>query len=170
MTVGNHIKRMKVHENNFARYYGLQVNHEQSKGSAWDCVIPDSAEKHGGKKIEMKFDFMAAKTGNHFVEFRYSNNDGESWDDSGITLAVEQSDYWAVYFGRHSEDYHWFYPQDVINLAEQLKADVRGIRRNLYGNSGSIRCEGYIIPLEELEKIEIEPPVEPIDCDVIELF
>jgi hypothetical protein len=165
MSVGSHIKRMKVHEHNFARYYGLSINHDQKKGSAWDCMIPTT-----GQKIEMKFDFMAAKTGNHFVEFEYSNNGGEDWDESGISLALYQSDYWAVYFGRHSEDYHWYYPQDVLDLAEKINAPVKGIRRNLYGNSGTIRCNGYVIPLAQMEKIEIEAPVPPVQSDVIELF
>lgn len=164
-TVGGHIKRIKVYENNFARYYGLSINHNQRRGTAWDCMIPTTNEK-----IEFKSDFMAAKTGNHFVEFEYSNNNGEDWDESGISLALYQSDYWAVYYGRHPEDYHWYYPKDILALAEKLDATVKGIRRNLYGNSGSIRCNGYVIPLSEMDKIEIEPPVSPVQSDVIELF
>lgn len=168
VSVGNHIKRIKVYENNFAKYYGLEINEDQKKGTAWDAIIPST-----GEKIEFKSDFMAAKTGNHFVEFQYSNNEGEDWDESGISLALYQSDYWVVYYGRHPEDYHWYRPKDVLDLADSLDAAVKGIRRNLYGNSGSIRCEGYIIPLKNMEKIEIEPPVPSVELDddtVVELF
>ena len=163
MTVGAHIKRVKVHENRFAEYYGLSINHKQRKGSAWDAMIPDTEEK-----IEFKCDFMGAKTGNHFVEFRYSNDEGNSWDDSGITLAAQQADYWVVYFGDEHDEYHWFDPKDILDYIAENKPEVKEIRRNLYGNSGKIRCEGWIIPLVELFELEIEAPIEPMN--VIDLW
>lgn len=160
MTVNTNLKRIKVYENRFARYYGLIINHNQKKGSAWDCEIPNTQEK-----IELKHDFMAIKTGNHFVEFRYSNNDGVSWDESGITLAKDQAKWWVVYLGDESDEYMWFKTADIIELIKQLNPPVKGIRRSLYGNSGSVRCEGYIIPLKELKKIILPPPIEPARLD-----
>lgn len=165
MSVKNHIKRVKVYEKHFARYYGLNINHNQCKGTAWDCAIPNSEEK-----IEFKADFMAAKTGNHFVEFEYSSTEGDSWDESGITLAKVQSDYWAVYYGRYPEDYHWYRPGDIVGLISKLNSPVKGIRRNLYGNSGTVRCNGFIIPLEEMKKIEIDAPISPVEPNVVDLF
>jgi hypothetical protein len=156
MTVGAHIKRVKVYEVNFARYYGLELNHKQSKGSAWDCLIPGTDEK-----IEFKSDFMAAKTGNHFVEFRYSNCDGESWDESGITLAKDQAQWWVVYYGINPDEYCWYRPESLLALVESLKPPIKGIRRNLYGNKGSVKCEGYIIPLTEMLKIQVREPLPP---------
>lgn len=163
MTVGTHIKRVKVYENRFARYYGLTINQDQRKFSAWDCVIPDT-----NKRIEFKSDFMAAKTGNHFVEFRYSNNDGQSWDESGLTLAKDQAVYWVVYTGEEPDQYMWFLTSDLWELVSNGSFDIKGIRRNLYGNSGSIRCEGWIVPLSILKAIEIEAPIEPMN--IIELW
>ena len=166
MSVGAHIKRVKVHENNFARYYGLQINHDQKKGTAWDCIITDTEEK-----IEFKSDFMAQKTGNHFLEFRYSNNEGQTWDDSGLILAAEQADYWVVYFGDEHDSYHWFYPKDLLEYVGKVKPKVKAIRRNLYGNSGKIRCEGWVVPLEDLAQLEIDPPIEPAEeSNVIDLW
>jgi hypothetical protein len=158
MGVGAHMKRVKVHENSFARYYGLSINHDQKKGTAWDCVIPTT-----GERIEFKADLMAAKTGNHFVEFRYSNDEGTTWDDSGIVLAAEQADYWVIFTGEEYDEYHWFDPADIIKYVEKNKPAVKEIRRNLYGNSGKIRCEGWIIPLEDLYQLEVEPPLEPVN-------
>ena len=163
MSVGAHIKRVKVHENRFARYYGLAINHKQRKGTAYDCIIPVTEEK-----IEFKADFMAAKTGNHFVEFRYSNSEGESWDDSGIILAAQQADYWVIYTGEEHDEYRWFDPKDILDFVERNKPPVKEIRRNLYGNSGKIRCEGWIIPLEELYSMELESPIEPVN--VVDLW
>lgn len=156
MTVGNHMKRVKVYELQFARYYGLAINHNQRKGSAWDCEIPGT-----GEKIELKHDFMAAKTGNHFIEFRYSNTEGESWDDSGITLAQHQAQWWTVYYGTEPDVYSWYKPSDILNLIAELKPTIKGIRRNLYGNKGSVKCEGYIIPLTTMKTIEQKSPIEP---------
>lgn len=158
MTVGAHIKRVKVHENRFAEYYGLTVNHDQKKGAAWDCEIPGS-----GERIEFKADFSGSKTGNHFVEFRYSNDHGETWDDSGIVLAKDQAEYWVVYLGVNHDSYYWFRPQDILKLIEQNNYKTVGIRRNLYGNRDSIRCEGWLVPLADLANIEIEAPLDPIE-------
>lgn len=159
-TVGNHIKRVKAYENAFARHYGLQINHKQSKGSAYDCIIPST-----GERIEFKADLMGAKTGNHFVEFRYSRDEGKTWDQSGITLAKDQSQYWVVYFGDEPGVYSWFRPLDVLALVEQTNAQIKGIRRNLYGNSGSVRCEGFIVPIKDLKLIEIKSPIEPAELE-----
>lgn len=158
MSVGAHMKRVKVHENRFAQYYGLEINHKQRKGTAYDCIVPSS-----GDKIEFKADLMGAKTGNHFVEFRYSNTEGESWDDSGITLAAEQAQWWVVYFGNEHDEYHWFDPKDIFKYVKEHDCEVKEIRRNLYGNSGKIRCEGWIIPVEDLLQLEQEAPVEPMN-------
>lgn len=163
MGVGNHMKRVKVYENNFARYYGLSVNHNQSKGSAYDAEIPTT-----GERIEFKADLMGAKTGNHFVEFRYSNDEGKTWDDSGIVLAADQADYWVVYFGDEPDLYYWFDPMDILDYIETNSPEVREIRRNLYGNSGKIRCEGWVIPITELLPLTIDPPIEPVN--VIDLW
>ena len=158
------MKRVKVYENTFARHYGLKINEKQRKGSAWDCSIPTT-----GEKIELKADLMGGRTGNHFVEFRYSNCEGESWDESGLTLAAKQADYWVVYFGEPDE-YHWFKPKEVLQLIEDNDFPIKAIRRNLYGNSGKVRCEGWIIPKEVLKLIEIEPPVSPMDENVIQVW
>lgn len=160
MSVGSHIKRIKAWEKAFCRHYGLRNNHNQSKGAAWDACIPGTEER-----IEFKVDFMASKTGNHFVEFRYSSTEGMSWDESGITLAKDQATWWVVYLGNETDEYMWFKTTDVVELIKQLNPPVKGIRRNLYGNSGSVRCEGYIIPLKEMLKIILPPPVEPARLD-----
>jgi hypothetical protein len=160
VTVGNHIRRIKAYENQFARYYGLEVNHRQRKGAAWDCLIPSTKER-----IEFKSDFLSAKTGNHFVEFRYSADEGATWDDSGITLAKDQATWWVVYSGAEDNDYMWFKTSDIVSLIERLAPPVKGIRRNLYGNSGSVRCEGYIVPLAEIKKIMLPSPIEPANLD-----
>jgi hypothetical protein len=163
VTVGAHIKRVKVHEVTFARHYGLELNHNQRKGAAWDAKIPETEER-----IEFKSDFMASKTGNHFVEFRYSNSEGESWDESGITLAKDQATWWVVYYGLEHGIYCWYKPEDILALIETLKPKIKGIRRNLYGNSGSVRCEGYIIPLSEMKKIQRDEPVAPAQLETDE--
>ena len=158
MTVGIHMKQMQQHEDKFIKKYGLTRNNQQQVGSAWD------AETSDGERIEFKADISAAKTGNTFVECRYSRDGGATWRDSGIALAIEQSKWWVIQVG-DSTDYRWFLTADLQALIKLGNFVIKGIRKNINGNSEQIRCEGYIIPLETLKAYEKPAPVQKIFLD-----
>ena len=85
----------------------------QQKGSCYDFTAPD------GAKIEAKFDWDSIKTGNHYLEFGQTSNNGDTLVPSGFSLSEEVAVYWVVV------NNDWLRVFDVKKLADFLKTNRR---------------------------------------------
>jgi len=105
---------------------------------------------------------MAQRTGNAFIEMKYSNDSGETWRPSGYLLAKKQSDWWVTQVGV-GEDYVWIKMKDLKFLIEEgPDYPSKSIRKGINGNSSYIRCTGVIVPLKELRAVATENPFERV--------
>jgi len=78
------------HERNLAKTMRWKYSEDQQKGSCYDFIA------HDGAKIEAKFDWDSIKTGNHYLEFAQTSDNGKTWVPSGFALSAEEADYWVV--------------------------------------------------------------------------
>ena len=60
------------HERALAKTMHWDYIEEQKKGSCYDFIAPD------GSKIEAKFDWDSIKTGNHYLEFAQTSDNGQT--------------------------------------------------------------------------------------------
>ena len=145
----NHFERM------LAKSMDWEFVDQQSKGSCYDYIAPD------GAKIEAKFDWDSIKTGNHYLEFGQTSNNGETWVASGFALSEEVADYWVVV------NNDWLRVFDVKKLADFLKQNRRELKMvktkaGVNHNSPGQYSKAYLIPfgiLDELALMKIPSPV-----------
>ena len=143
------------HERALAKTMHWDYIEDQQKGSCYDFTAPD------GAKIEAKFDWDSIKTGNHYLEFGQTSNNGDTWVPSGFSLSEEVADYWVVV------NNDWLRVFDVKKLADFLKTNRRvlkmvktkaGVNHNRPGQYS----KAYLIPfriLDDLALMKIPSPV-----------
>ena len=153
--IGEFIDEQNRYELELAHRMSWQFVVQQSKGSCYDYIAPD------GAKIEAKFDWDSIKTGNHYLEFGQTSDDGGTWVASGFALSEEVADYWVVV------NNDWLRVFDVKKLADFLKTNRRvlkmvktkaGVNHNRPGQYS----KAYLIPfriLDDLALMKIPSPV-----------
>ena len=118
----------------------------QEKGSCYDYYAPD------GSKIEAKFDWDSIKTGNHYLEFAQTSDNGRTWVPSGFALSAEEADYWVVV----NEEYIRMFRNEVLkkwvkeNRSQFKTTRTRsGVNHNRVGQFS----KAYLIPFHMLDEI-----------------
>ncbi len=143
------------HERTLAKEMHWDYIEDQQKGSCYDFNAPD------GSKIEAKFDWDSIKTGNHYLEFGQTSNNGETWVPSGFSLSAEEADYWVVI------NNDWLRMFEISKLREFLTANRRQLKVTRtkagvnYNHPGQF-SRAYLIPFEQLDQhcmMKIPSPV-----------
>jgi len=140
------MEKHKHVEKDFAKQMGWEYKENQKKGSCFDFTSPD------GAKIEAKFDWDSAVTGNHYLEFAQTSDGGQNWAPSGFSLSADATDYWAVVNKNYIRIYQ---VQKLKNWVKQNRADFkitisRGGKNN---NTVGLHSKAYLIPYEKLDQI-----------------
>ena len=143
------------HERALAKAMHWDYIEDQQKGSCYDFTAPD------GAKIEAKFDWDSIKTGNHYLEFGQTSNNGDTWVPSGFSLSEEVADYWVVV------NNDWLRIFDVKKLADFLKRNRRKLKMvktnaGVNHNRPGQYSKAYLIPfriLDDLALMKIPSPV-----------
>ena len=148
----NHFERM------LAKSMDWEFVDQQSKGSCYDYIAPD------GAKIEAKFDWDSIKTGNHYLEFGQTSNNGETWVASGFALSEEVADYWVVV------NNDWLRVFDVKKLSEFLKTNRRELKMvktkaGVNHNSPGQFSKAYLIPFRILDGLALMKIPSPVRRD-----
>ena len=153
--IGGFIDEQNRYELELAQRMGWQFVDQQSKGSCYDYIAPD------GAKIEAKFDWDSIKTGNHYLEFGQTSNDGKTWVASGFALSEEVADYWVVV------NNDWLRVFDVKKLVDFLRTNRRELKMvktkaGVNHNRPGQYSKAYLIPfriLDDLALMKIPSPV-----------
>ena len=153
--VGNFIGEQNRYEQELAKTMHWDYIEDQQKGSCYDFTAPD------GAKIEAKFDWDSIKTGNHYLEFGQTSNNGDTWVPSGFSLSEEVADYWVVV------NNDWLRVFDVKKLADFLKTNRRKLKMvktkaGVNHNRPGQYSKAYLIPfriLDDLALMKIPSPV-----------
>ena len=118
----------------------------QKKGSCYDFIASD------GAKIEAKFDWDSIKTGNHYLEFAQTSDNGKTWVPSGFALSAEEADYWVIV----NEDWIRTLRIDVLRnwLAEELSTlSITQTRAGVNYNQPGQFSKAYLIPFETIDQL-----------------
>ena len=134
---------------------GWEYIDNQTKGDGADCIAPD------GTMIELKFDWDSVKTGNHYLEYAQSNDDGGRWAPSGFPISLDEAELWVVI----NEDWIRVFRVKLLkrfiseNRSRLKRTRTRaGVNRNRPGQL----TKGYLIPFEELDGILTSKIASPI--------
>jgi len=130
----------------------------QKKGSCYDFVAPN------GAKIEAKFDWDSIKTGNHYLEYGQTSNNGKSWEPSGFSLSAEEADYWVVI------NNDWLRMFEIAKLRVFLQSHrsefkSTGTKSGVNHNRPGQYSRAYLIPFEKLDQhciLKIPSPVQRV--------
>lgn len=150
---GNHdlarvsFRKSALLENAIFQIFGITQNVKQHRGVAWD-----GHSRYFGC-VELKFDILAAKTGNLFVEFCQTNSEGKE-EPSGINLAKEQAQTWMVASPSPMSGYTYIYIIEVpklLDLVENGKFLKKKTTKGVNGNGINHYAKGYIVPLPVLK-------------------
>lgn len=148
MTVRINLARSAKEETAFSRQFNMDLHTTQRKGTGYDFTC-----KHTGRKYELKADYAAARTGNHFLEREQSNDGGATWVPSGFSLSLEQAYAYVVKI-----DLHYFFVR-CTDLAEMLRTTffqpIR-TRPGVNGNRAGVLARGSLIPLSKLREVTYE--------------
>ena len=155
MSVRDHIDMTQFAEKELALMMCWHYAGDQEKGSSIDYIAPN------GDRIEVKFDWDSIKTGNHYLEFGQTSNDGKTWVASGFALSEEVADYWVVV------NNDWLRVFDVKKLVDFLRTNRRELKMvktkaGVNHNSPGQYSKAYLIPfriLDELALMKIPSPV-----------
>ena len=156
--IGGFIDEQNRYELELAQRMGWQFVDQQSKGSCYDYIAPE------GAKIEAKFDWDSIKTGNHYLEFGQTSNNGETWVPSGFSLSEEVADYWVVV------NNDWLRVFDVKKLADFLKTNRRELKMvktkaGVNHNRPGQYSKAYLIPFRILDDLALMKIYSPIRKD-----
>jgi hypothetical protein len=134
------------HERALAKAMHWEYVEVQKKGSCYDFIAPD------GAKIEAKFDWDSIKTGNHYLEFAQTSDDGKTWVPSGFALSAEEADYWVIV----NEDWIRTLRIDVLRnwLAEERSTlRITQTRAGVNYNQPGQFSKAYLIPFETIDQL-----------------
>ena len=136
----------RIMEEAFSEFFGWDYIVRQRKGSCYDYYSPD------GSKIEAKFDWDSIKTGNHYLEFAQTSDNGKTWVPSGFALSAEEADNWVVV----NEEYIRMFRIEVLkkwvkeNRSQFKTTQTRsGVNHNRAGQFS----KAYLIPFHMLDEI-----------------
>ena len=167
MTIAEHmdeVKKFIKKQNQYEIFLGNVMNwkfiKEQSKGSSYDYISPD------GSKIEVKFDWDSIKTGNHYLEFSQTSDDGKTWVPSGFSISEVEADYWVVV------NNDWFRMIKIQTLREFLvknrnKLKITQTRAGVNFNRPGQLSKAYLIPFNLLDEIVIMKMPSPVKKDQV---
>ena len=133
-------------EENLAEKFNLSLIKNQKKGSAYDYLAPD------GSKIEAKFDWDSIKTGNHYLEFAQTSDNGKTWVPSGFALSAEEADYWVIV----NEDWIRILRIDVLRnwlTEERSTLRITQTRAGVNYNQPGQYSKAYLIPFETIDQL-----------------
>ena len=119
---------------------------DQQKGSCYDFIA------HDGAKIEAKFDWDSIKTGNHYLEFAQTSDNGKTWVPSGFALSAEEADYWVVV----NEEYiRTFRIEALKNWVKENRSQFKTTqtRSGVNHNRAGQFSKAYLIPFTMLDTI-----------------
>jgi hypothetical protein len=85
------------------------------------------------------------------VEFRQSFDTGNTWRDSGITLACEQADFIWLILEEKPKTIYQIEPKILLDLAKTFPYKNSGIGVN--GNGRNIIASGYLLKVTEFMKL-----------------
>ena len=134
------------HERALAKAMHWEYVEAQDKGSCYDFIAPD------GARIEAKFDWDSIKTGNHYLEFAQTSDNGKTWVPSGFALSSEEADYWVIV----NEDWIRTLRIDVLRnwLAEERSTlRIRQTRAGVNLNQPGQYSKAYLIPFETIDQL-----------------
>ena len=134
----------------------LERENEQYVGCARDYQIvkicPGSRLKESDlhKYIEFKFDKAAAGTGNLYLEYAQTFNHGESFTRSGMSIAVEQSEYIVFSVPYAGNVRHYVF--EAADIRGFLKQNLRSIRTRSRANGNPISSwsKGFLLPMRDI--------------------
>ena len=158
------VKKFIKKQNQYEIFLGNVMNwkfiKEQSKGSSYDYISPD------GSKIEVKFDWDSIKTGNHYLEFSQTSDDGKTWVPSGFSISEVEADYWVVV------NNDWFRMIKIQTLREFLvknrnKLKITQTRAGVNFNRPGQLSKAYLIPFNLLDEIVIMKMPSPVKKDQV---
>ena len=144
--VSNFIDDESRHERYLAKTMNWRFIEDQQKGSCYDFTTPD------GSKIEAKFDWDSIKTGNHYLEFAQTSDNGKTWVPSGFALSAEEADYWVIV----NEDWIRILRIDVLRnwLAEEVSTlSITQTRAGVNYNRPGQCSKAYLIPFETIDQL-----------------
>ena len=134
------------HESHLAKLMHWEYIEDQQKGSCYDFIAQD------GAKIEAKFDWDSIKTGNHYLEFAQTSDNGKTWVPSGFALSAEEADYWVVV----NEDYiRMFRIETLKDWVKENRSQFKTTqtRTGINYNHENQFTKAYLIPLTMLDTI-----------------
>jgi len=133
-------------ERNLSRTFHWTQHELQQKGCAYDYISND------GSKIEAKFDWDSIKSGNHYLEFAQTSDDGKTWIPSGFALSAEEADYWVVV---NEEFIRTFRIEALKNWVKENRSQFKTTQTRLgvnHNRSGQF-SKAYLIPFTMLDTI-----------------
>lgn len=142
----NFIDDMSCYERNLAKTMHWKYIENQNIGSSYDFISPDNT------KIEAKFDWDSIKTGNHYLEFAQTSDNGKTWVPSGFALSAEEADYWVVV----NEEYiRTFRIEALKNWVKENRSHFKTTqtRSGVNHNRSGQFSKAYLIPFTMLDTI-----------------
>ena len=144
--VSEFIDDESFHERTLAKAMHWKYIEEQHKGSCYDFITQDSS------KIEAKFDWDSIKTGNHYLEFAQTSDNGKTWAPSGFALSAEEADYWVVV----NEEYiRMFRIEALKKWVKENRSQFKTTRTRSGVNHNRVGqfSKAYLIPFHMLDEI-----------------
>ena len=145
-SISDFINDESVHEHALAKAMHWDYIEEQQKGSCYDFIAPD------GSKIEAKFDWDSIKTGNHYLEYAQTSDNGGTWVPSGFALSAEEADYWLVV----NEEYIRMFRNEVLKKwvkENRSQFKTTRTRSGVNHNQAGQFSKAYLIPFHMLDEI-----------------
>ena len=145
-SISDFIKDEADHEHALAKAMHWRHIEDQQKGSCYDFIAPD------GAKIEAKFDWDSIKTGNHYLEFAQTSDNGKTWVPSGFALSAEEADYWVVV---NEEFIRTFRIEALKNWVKENRSQFKTTqtRSGVNHNRSGQFSKAYLIPFTMLDTI-----------------
>ena len=144
--IDNFISDESLHERYLAKVMDWEYVKNQHKGSCYDFIAQD------GAKIEAKFDWDSIKTGNHYLEFAQTSDNGKTWVPSGFALSAEEADYWVVV---NEEFIRTFRIEALKNWVKENRSHFKTTqtRSGVNHNRSGQFSKAYLIPFTMLDTI-----------------
>jgi len=144
--IGGFITNESRHERILAKTMNWDYIENQQKGDCYDFITPS------GAKIEAKFDWDSIKTGNHYLEFAQTSDNGGTWVPSGFALSAEEVDYWVVV----NEEYIRMFRIEVLKKwvkENRSQFKTTRTRSGVNHNQAGQFSKAYLIPFYMLDEI-----------------
>lgn len=130
-------------------YFDGALNINQKVGVAWDF---ESSYKGVNYKFEVKYDAMATKTGQIYVELYQTFDNWKTARESGFYLARQQADYIVYVVGTTA---HIVWCEDMDKFLSEYEKELKPLttKGGANGNRPGSFSSGLGIRLDRLEEI-----------------